>query len=145
MSIINFDNLYKLIEERGVINVDEYLEAVQTTKDGLNKQSDELTKYANKLLRTIRMVGEDDDFYKSVENEITNISGQIDHALNNLNVMERKLNEMKGESNNNALVQRLKELEPFDTEVSNLFNQLNETFEGAPESIKGINEFNEQR
>lgn len=93
----------KIIEEKGIINVDEYLEAVQTTKDGLNKQSDELTQYANKLLRTIRMVGEDDDFYNSVKDEITNISGQIDHALNNLNVMERKLNEMKGQSNHKDL------------------------------------------
>ena len=46
------------------------------------------------LLRSIRSIG-DDDFYKSVKDEITNISGQIDHALNNLNVMEKELKTMQ--------------------------------------------------
>lgn len=92
----------KIIEEKGIINVDEYLEAVQQAKTDIDKRSEELNSFVLELLRSVRSIG-DDDFYNSVKDEITNISGQIDHALNNLNVMERKLNEMKGQSNHKDL------------------------------------------
>lgn len=92
----------KIIEEKGVINVDEYLEAVQQAKTDIDKSNEELNSFVVDLLRSVRSIG-DDDFYNSVKDEITNISGQIDHALNNLNVMERKLNEMKGQSNHKDL------------------------------------------
>lgn len=92
----------KIIEEKGIINVDEYLEAVQQAKTDIDKRSEELNSFVLELLRSVQSIG-DDDFYNSVKDEITNISGQIDHALNNLNVMERKLNEMKGQSNHKDL------------------------------------------
>lgn len=92
----------KIIEEKGIINVDEYLEAVQQAKTDIDKRNEELNSFVLELLRSVRSIG-DDDFYNSVKDEITNISGQIDHALNNLNVMERKLNEMKGQLNHKDL------------------------------------------
>lgn len=92
----------KIIEEKGIINVDEYLEAVQQAKTDIDKRNEELNSFVLELLRSVRSIG-DDDFYNSVKDEITNISGQIDHALNNLNVMERKLNEMKEQSNHKDL------------------------------------------
>jgi len=64
--------------------------------------NEELNSFVLELLRSVRSIG-DDDFYNSVKDEITNISSQIDDALNNLNVMERKLNEMKGQSNHKDL------------------------------------------
>lgn len=92
----------KIIEEKGIINVDEYLETVQQAKTDIDKSNEKLNSLVLELLRSVQSIG-DDDFYNSVVNEITNISGQIDHALNNLNVIERKLNEMKGQSNNKDL------------------------------------------
>lgn len=92
----------KIIEEKGIINFDEYLEAVQTAKTELSKRNEELNSFVVDLLRSVQSIG-DDDFYKSVKTEITNISGQIDDALNNLNVMERELKTMQDESNNKDL------------------------------------------
>lgn len=84
----------KIIEEKGIINVDEYLEAVQQAKTDIDKSNEELNSLVLELLRSVRSIG-DDDFYNSVKDEITNISGQIDHALNNLNVMEKELKTMQ--------------------------------------------------
>lgn len=84
----------KIIEEKGIINVDEYLESVQQAKTDIDKLNEELNSFVLELLRSVRSIG-DDDFYKSVKDEITNISGQIDHALNNLNVMEKELKTMQ--------------------------------------------------
>lgn len=84
----------KIIEEKGIINVDEYLESVQQAKTDIDKRNEELNSFVLELLRSVRSIG-DDDFYKSVKDEITNISGQIDHALNNLNVMEKELKTMQ--------------------------------------------------
>lgn len=92
----------KIIEEKGVINIDEYLEAVQQAKTDIDKRNEELNSFVLELLRSVRSIG-DDDFYKSVKTEITNISGQIDHALNNLNVMEKELKTMQRESNHKDL------------------------------------------
>ena len=92
----------KIIEEKGIINVDEYLESVQQAKSDINKRSEELRSVMIEILRSIHSIG-DDDFYKSVENEVDNVDRQLDDALDQLNLMERELNEMKGQSNHKDL------------------------------------------
>ena len=54
------------------------------------------------LLRSVQSIG-DDDFYNSVVNEVDNVDKQLDDALDKLNLMERELNELKGESNHKDL------------------------------------------
>lgn len=144
MSIINFGGLEKIIEEKGIINVDEYLKAVETARNDVNKQITALDEYTVNLLRSIKAIG-DDDFYKSAENEIKKIDEELEQALNNLDLMENELNELQERSNNSDIKERWEELQKADTELDNTFSTLNDKFEGAPESIKGINKFNEQR
>lgn len=144
MSIINFSELNKLIEEKGIINVDDYLTAVETARNEVKKQISAIDEYSVNLLRSIKVI-DDDDFYKSVENEFKKIDGELEEALNNLDLMENELKELQETSNNSDIKQRWEELKGVDTELTATFNKLNDTFEGAPDSVKGINKFNEQR
>lgn len=144
MGIINFDGINKLIEEKGIIKVDEYLRAVETARNEVNEQIKALDGYSVNLLRSIKAIG-DDDFYKSVENEFKTIDSELDDAINNLNVMEHELKELQETSNNSDIEQRWAELKQADTALTETFSKLNNTFEGAPDSVKGINKFNEQR
>jgi len=92
----------KIIEEKGVINVDEYLESVQQAKSDINKRSEELRSVMIEILRSVHSIG-DDDFYNSVVNEVDNVDKQLDDALDKLNLMERELNELKEQSTNKDL------------------------------------------
>lgn len=92
----------KIIEEKGIINVDEYLEAVQQAKTDIDKRNEELNSFVLELLRSVRSIG-DDDFYNSVKDEVNEVDRQLEDALDKLNLMERELNELKEQSSNKDL------------------------------------------
>lgn len=92
----------KIIEEKGIINVDEYLEAVQQAKTDIDKRSEELNSFVLELLRSVRSIG-DDDFYNSVKDEVNEVDRQLEDAFDKLNLMERELNELKEQSTNKDL------------------------------------------
>lgn len=92
----------KIIEEKDVINIDEYLEAVQQAKTDINTRSEELSRFVVDLLRSVQSIG-DDDFYNSVKDEVNEVDRQLEDALDQLNLMERELNELKEQSTNKDL------------------------------------------
>lgn len=92
----------KKIEEKGIINVDEYLEAVQQAKTDIDKRSEELSRFVLELLRSVQSIG-DDDFYNSVKDEVNEVDRQLEDALDKLNLMERELKTMQRKSNNKDL------------------------------------------
>ncbi|HDK4164069.1 TPA: hypothetical protein PSJ07_002657 [Staphylococcus aureus] len=142
MKLIDFNKLQEIIEEKGIINYDEYIESIEQAKADLNVQTEELNKVVIDVLRAVRATG-DEDFFTSVQNEVNNIDAELDDALEKLNLMQDQLNDMKEQSDSSDLQERLNSLTTLDKQFDNIITSLNDKFEGAPESVKAVNKFNE--
>ena len=142
MKLIDFKKLKEIIEEKGIINYDEYIESIEQAKADLNVQTEELNKVVIDVLRAVRATG-DEDFFTSVQNEVDNIDAELDDALEKLNLMQDQLNDMKEQSDSSDLQERLNSLTTLDKQFDNIITSLNDKFEGAPESVKAVNKFNE--
>lgn len=142
MKLVDFKKLKEIIEEKGIINYDEYIESIEQAKADLNVQTEELNKVVIDVLRAVRATG-DEDFFTSVQNEVDNIDAELDDALEKLNLMQGQLNDMKEQSDSNDLQERLNSLTTLDKQFDNIITSLNDKFEGAPESVKAVNKFNE--
>lgn len=142
MKLIDFNKLQEIIEEKGIINYDEYIESIEQAKADLNVQTEELNKVVIDVLRAVRATG-DEDFFTSVQNEVDNIDAELDDALEKLNLMQDQLNDMKEQSDSSDLQERLNSLTTLDKQFENIITSLNDKFEGAPESVKAVNKFNE--
>lgn len=142
MSFIDFSSLRGVIEDYGVINVDEYIEEVQNAKRVLEQQNNELQAVVRTTLTKIRDMG-DEEYLSTVATEYRAVAEQLNSTDEDLDAMEKQLNEMKEQTASNDFQANIEQLEEFESNIKGILTNLNNVFEDAPQSVKAVNRFNE--